>query len=77
MTSILNWALKKEADQLKQSAQEFVQSYISMILDRLTKLAVVHETDIEMYTNLYNEKNKLIQKIEITQDQSIKYPVEV
>ena len=69
--SIENWAAKNDADQLKQPAQEFTKSYLSMIKERLIKLSTVHDTNLEMYTNLYTEKNKLMQKIDIFEGKSM------
>ena len=45
-----------------------------MIKERLTKLSIVHETDLELYQNLYSEKNKLIQRIDIFEGKSMQYP---
>lgn len=72
--SIENWATKNDADQLKQPAQEFTKSYLSMIKERLIKLSTVHDTNLELYTNLYTEKNKLMQKIDIFEGKSMQHP---
>ena len=74
IASIENWANKNEADRLKQPAQEFIKSYLSMIKERLTKLLTLHDTNLELYTNLYTEKNKLMQKIDIFEGKSMQHP---
>ena len=74
IASIENWATKNEADRLKQPAQEFIKSYLSMIRERLTKLSTLHDTNLDLYTNLYTEKNKLMQKIDIFEGKSMQHP---
>ena len=74
IASIENWANKNEADRLKQPAQEFIKSYLSMIKERLTKLLTLHDTNLELYTNLYTEKNKLMQKIDVFEGKSMQHP---
>ena len=45
-----------------------------MIKERLTKLLTLHDTNLELYTNLYTEKNKLMQKIDIFEGKSMQHP---
>ena len=74
IATIENWVTKNDADRLKQPAQEFVKSYLSMIKERLIKVSTVHDTNLEMYTDLYTEKNKLMQKIDIFEGKSMQHP---